>query len=339
MPTDLSSLIEVSARIGANPLLVQGPGGNTSLKAGGEIWVKASGTWLSEAADRPIFVGLELDEARARLAADLDADLAPARASGSSDLRPSIETALHVLMPHPAVLHAHAVGAMTTSVLEDGKARADRALAGLSWVWIDYRRPGAPLAEAIQRVLNETPADVLILQNHGVVVGGATPHQAEAMLIEVERRLALPARDLADGARPSDAPPTDFQWLPELSGLATDPRARDIVTRTPLVPDQVVFLGGAVPTVLAGETLLDAAARTRRDTGVEPAFLLAPEMGVYGRTGRSTAAESVMWGLYEVARRVPADAQVRGLPDGAIAALLGWDAETYRLSLAQGRTA
>ena len=337
MPADLSTLIEVSARIGANPLLVQGPGGNTSLKVAGEIWVKASGTWLSEAADRPIFVGLSLDAARARLAADLDADLTPARASASSDLRPSIETALHVLMPHAAVLHAHAVGAMTASVLADGVARATRALAGLRWAWIDYRRPGAPLAEEIRRSLGQTPADILILQNHGVVVGGATPLEAEALLADVERRLALPARNLTNEFPPEGKPQPGFDPLPGLSGLASDARARSIVTLAPLLPDQVVFLGGAVPVVSSDETVEAAAARTERQTGVAPAFLIAAGRGVFGRQSRSAAAESVMQGLYEVARRVPADAKVKGLPEGAVGALLGWDAETYRQGLAQGR--
>lgn len=338
MPAELSSLIEVSARVGADPLLVQGPGGNTSLKVGGEIWVKASGTWLSEASDRPIFVGLSLEAAHSRLAADLDADLAGARVGGGSDLRPSIETALHVLMPHAAVLHAHAIGAMTVSVLDDGKARAGEALAGLRWAWIDYRRPGAPLAAEIQRVLSHTVADILILQNHGVVVGGASPLEAEHRLAEVERRLALPAHEFAVGAPPSDDQTPGFDLLGALSGLATDSRACDVVTSAPLLPDQVVFLGGAVPTILAGETPHDAATRTVQTTGVEPAFLIARGSGVYGRHGRSAAAECIMRGLYEVVRRIPADATVHGLPAGATGALLGWDAETYRQGLAQGRT-
>ena len=339
MVPDLSSLIDVSARIGADPLLVQGPGGNTSLKVGGEIWVKASGTWLAEAADRSIFVGLSLSEAITRLAENLEADLSGARVAASSDLRPSIETALHVLMPHAAVLHAHAIGAMTLSILADGQARAVQALAGLNWAWAPYRRPGAPLAEEIRRVLQAGAADILILQNHGVVVGGDTPQEAEALLTEVERRLSFPVRGLDSANAAQSHPAPGFDPLPQLSGLAIDLRACEIVTQSPLFPDQVVFLGGALPTVRIGESLADTAARTERDTGVAPAFLLVPDVGVFGRVGRSAAAESVMQGLYEVARRVPAEAVVRGLPEGAIGALLGWDAETYRLGLAQDRTA
>ncbi|MBK7285418.1 MAG: hypothetical protein IPI83_14890 [Sphingomonadales bacterium] len=58
---ELAELCEVSARIGADPMLIQGPGGNTSFKSGDELWVKASGAWLAEALEgahiRGRFVG------------------------------------------------------------------------------------------------------------------------------------------------------------------------------------------------------------------------------------------------------------------------------------------
>ena len=47
--TELAALKRLSARIGADPLLVQAAGGNTSLKQNGVLWIKASGTWLKDA--------------------------------------------------------------------------------------------------------------------------------------------------------------------------------------------------------------------------------------------------------------------------------------------------
>ena len=49
-PVTLNPLVDVSARIGAERLLIQGAGGNTSLKSDDDIWVKASGRWLADAA-------------------------------------------------------------------------------------------------------------------------------------------------------------------------------------------------------------------------------------------------------------------------------------------------
>ena len=41
---ELDQLRALSARVGADPLLVQAAGGNTSLKDQGVMWIKASGT-------------------------------------------------------------------------------------------------------------------------------------------------------------------------------------------------------------------------------------------------------------------------------------------------------
>ena len=56
---ELQQLRSLSARAGADPLLVQAAGGNTSLKDNGIMWIKASGTWLKDAETRDIFVAVD----------------------------------------------------------------------------------------------------------------------------------------------------------------------------------------------------------------------------------------------------------------------------------------
>src|SRR3954464_12991143 len=95
------------AVIGADPLLVQGAGGNVSWKDGDTLWIKASGTWLADATRKDIFVPVDLAHLRAAIDAGA-MDVQP-RTVGESALRPSIETLLHALMPQPVVVHLHAV--------------------------------------------------------------------------------------------------------------------------------------------------------------------------------------------------------------------------------------
>lgn len=336
MSPDLSELADVSARIGAEPLLVQGPGGNTSLKSEDEIWVKGSGVWLSQALTKPIFTGLSLPAVREALARGQTEDLSAARLPGSdAALRPSIETALHALTPHPCVVHAHAVNSMTAAVLADGKARVAAALDGAeTWAWVPYHRPGAPLAAAVAQATAAAPVDVLILQNHGVVVGAETPRLAEARLRSVEARLAFPLRDLPESDGAGGLETEDYEAEPRLSGLALDPELCAILTAAPLIPDQVVFLGGAVPALAPGQDLSDLLARTHAATGVKPALVLVAGLGALVLRPRSTSADSLIQGLYEIARRIPRGAAVHGLPADAAAALLNWDAEKYRQALA-----
>ena len=66
-PHDLPALATLSARIGADPLLIQGAGGNTSVKEGGVMWIKASGTNLADALTRDVFVPCDLPAMRAAI--------------------------------------------------------------------------------------------------------------------------------------------------------------------------------------------------------------------------------------------------------------------------------
>ena len=66
-PKILDELRAMSARVGRNILLVQGAGGNSSLKDDDVLWVKASGTWLADAEAKDIFVPVALSAARAAL--------------------------------------------------------------------------------------------------------------------------------------------------------------------------------------------------------------------------------------------------------------------------------
>jgi len=332
-----SALAAVSARIGADPLLVQGPGGNTSCKSGDALWIKASGFRLSDAAARPIFVGLSLAQVRGLAVTADTEDFSTARLPGSDPaLRPSIETALHALMPHPAVIHAHAVCSMTVSVLESGQALTATALEGLAWAWIPYCRPGAALAGAVCELLSKRNVDVLILQNHGVVVGADTPEAAEFLLREVESRLACSVRTgpMADPAQLAARQTDRYEALAPFSALALDFELFAAVTESALFPDQVVFLGGAVPAAVADETLDAAADRISATSGIFPALILSQGIGAFGARERTSAASAVIQGLFEVARRLPAGSRTQGLPREEVEALLNWEAEHYRIALA-----
>src|SRR3954465_14759184 len=107
-PGFLDDLRRMSARVGADILLVQGAGGNSSIKRDAVLWVKASGAWLSEARDKDMFVPVDLAGARAALA-EGNETMPLAGRFGAVTLRASIETSLHALMPHAVVLHVHAV--------------------------------------------------------------------------------------------------------------------------------------------------------------------------------------------------------------------------------------
>src|SRR5439155_27201105 len=135
---------------GRDRLVVQGPGGNISLKQDGVMWVKASGTWMMEAASRSILIPVDFAAVLDGLAA---CDPACETCSSfvrhdltRSALRPSIETTLHAVMPQKVVVHVHCVETVSIACLSDAADRLAASLQGLNWTFVPYVRPVSSLA-------------------------------------------------------------------------------------------------------------------------------------------------------------------------------------------------
>jgi rhamnose utilization protein RhaD (predicted bifunctional aldolase and dehydrogenase) len=339
-PAALNDLRRMSARVGKNILLTQAAGGNSSIKLGDVLWGKASGAWLADAEDKDVFLGVSLSGARAALAEGNERmPLAPGR---DSPLRASIETSLHALMPHPVVLHVHSVNTIAWSVRTDASDKLAARLQGLAWHRLDYHHPGLPLARAVSESLARGAADVLILGNHGLVVGAPTCDAAEALVMEIERRLALVPRSaaLADNtglARVCAG--TDYRPVHDAlcHQLATDRHNLRLVTAGSLYPDHVIFLGPALPALAGGETLTAKAAHAASARWPAPVAVLVPGKGAVIRNDATTAAHAMLSCLVLVASRLPLRAQIKYLPERAEQALLNWDAERYRQQMTASR--
>lgn len=321
----LDALRTLSARVGADPLLVQAAGGNTSLKDDGVMWIKASGTWLRDASARDIFV--PIDDASLRLALErgdpaADACLPFVRADlNDSGLRPSIETSVHALMPQRVVVHVHCVNTIAWAIRADAEARLADLLAGESWAFIPYARPGLPLARHIAGRLRPG-VDVLVLANHGLVVAAETVHDAEALLARIVSRLRGDARPLVAPDREAlEALCTGTAYRPahddETHALATDAHALSVGGARVFYPDHVVFLGVGVATDLASDA---------------PVVAL-PGLGVVVREHAKPAAEAMARCLADVLRRTPPDAPLVALTDDDVDRLVNWDAEKYRQTM------
>ncbi len=332
-----AELVAFSARLGNDKTLVQGGGGNTSLKRDDDFWVKASGTWLAQAETRDVFVRLSLAQVRA-LMTQPDTESALAALAGVDGLRPSIETSLHALLPHPVVAHVHSVNALAWAVRPDAETALAQALNGLSWAWVPYRRPGLPLTEAIRSALAAAPVppDILLLANHGLVVGGSDCAAAEARLGEVERRLALPVRmaPAADPVRLHAA--NDAGWsIPDdalLHAIGTDRIACGIAVGGALYPDHVVFLGERAAVADAHRPLSRVLAEVAAGGRSPPVYAVVPDAGVLLSPEVSDGARAMLGCLAQVGLRSSACDTLHYLDIDDVAALIGWEAEAYRIA-------
>ena len=336
MPVDLKPLIELSARIGRDLDLVQAGGGNTSIKEGDTLWVKASGKWLAHAAEDEMFVPAPIRDIVRFLEENRDYTVEQSTPSGIS-LRPSVETAMHAVLPHPVVVHVHSVRTIAWTVRRDPEAALSERLRGLRWIWIPYIHPGWPLAKKIQELAPHKP-DVLVLGNHGLVVGGDSCESAEALLKDVEQRLeghtvAGPVPDRPALENLSAGTNWRIAGNTEVHPVATNRAMCEIAAGGTMYPDHCVYLGPAAAAVNEGESIDHALERYRARYDFQPAVLLVSGKGVLISDALTRSGQQLLVCLKRVVERIQVDAGVHYLEDWQVAKLMNWDAEKYRIAM------
>lgn len=338
------SFLDLSRQIGDDVLKTQGAGGNTSLKADGLMWVKASGTWLAHARKRDIMVPLRVEplvdalrrhDPRAEKSTDfVVSELNP------SQLRPSIEASFHAALPQAVVAHYHCVNAIALSVLEDRDARlAERfaTLPDLRWTAIPYCRPGTPLARQIDGLSADRP-DILVLYNHGIIVTGETVDQVRDRIARVTAALAMEERATAPGdpaALAALAEGSTFHPAEDAAShkTALSPASIALATGGSLYPDHIIFLGTEIGVLGEGETVRDFCAKREAEGRGVPKMLLVPGRGVLLSNELTQGGLVMARCLAEVVGRIPENTGVVYLNAQEEHELTHWEAEQYRQAL------
>jgi rhamnose utilization protein RhaD (predicted bifunctional aldolase and dehydrogenase) len=334
---EVSSLMELTARIGVNPLLTQASTGNTSIKLDNVLWIKASGKWMADAIHEDILIPLELGEVRQCVKQGVD----PAERYSAA----SIETALHTVLPHRVVVHVHSVNTIAWAVRQDGPGQLRTRLNGLRWQWIPYVPSGLPLAREIGKVTSARPdTDLFVLGNHGLIVCGEDCTAAESLLAEVERRLAV---------CPRQAHPADYsvlaeiaegsQWdLPDddaLHALATDPISQAVLSEGFLYPCQAIFSGRTTPALFRPVPCPEPGDQWERRYCTRP-FLIVEGSGVLVGNVITPAERAMISGLAQVVQRIGASAPLRYLTRAEVMGSSSKVAHRYReLANARGSSA
>ncbi len=161
----LQDLIEISKSVAQHPRLVQGGGGNCSVKSGGKRWVKASGCFLEDVSEKKGFAIVD-----AVSGAPLD------ETSGKA----SMETPLHTLLGS-FVIHTHpvAIAAFTSST--ESQHWFKQLFSDPLYVWVPYATPGKNLFEKVRSIVSAQDCQtdkVLFLQNHGLFVTSESKQRA-----------------------------------------------------------------------------------------------------------------------------------------------------------------
>ena len=330
-------LKELSVFLGNNLDWVQGAGGNTSVKDNGILWVKASGYWLSDAQNKNIFTPLDRQAVLDKIDQEIE-DLSSAQILEKQyhSLRPSIETTLHALMRHRFVAHVHSVNVISYAVLKNSKKILSEKLEGISWLWVPYVRPGLPLTKMLKK-MNVSDFDVIILANHGVVIGGDTKEEVLDVFKQVEIRLCRSVRGNfleTDKAKLESLVDSLSYRLPKYDfthTLANDSLSLKIIGKNALYPDHVIFLGPGTIPVMTQEEFKDRSPEKPSNSYYK--VVVIKGIGVIVNQNLSENAEEMLHCLTNVLLRLHPSDKLQHLTQNQEAELLGWDAEKYRKSI------
>jgi rhamnose utilization protein RhaD (predicted bifunctional aldolase and dehydrogenase) len=234
----LKQLIEMSHRVGKDNTLVQGSGGNTSVKSddGNFMYIKASGTSLGEMDEQKGWRYLNIAEVLSILGDEKvlemsisDRELEVVKRLKSScvdrldtDARPSVESHLHAFLDR-VVIHTHPLAVLPFVCSRKGEEILEGLFDNLGKpiLWIPYADPGFGLAQKVSEKVkaykskyDETPS-VMFLQKHGLVVSGQT---ADRTLELVHQVVGLCRENIEDIPVPEFACPEqgDISQITEL---------------------------------------------------------------------------------------------------------------------------
>jgi rhamnose utilization protein RhaD (predicted bifunctional aldolase and dehydrogenase) len=331
------SVTDFSAMIGADSMLVQGAGGNVSWKDDDTLWVKASGTWLANAKDKDIFVPVDLHGLQKEIKAGNFAAVPKVR--GESKLRPSIETLLHALMPHRVVVHVHAIEALAYLVRENAVNEINEKLGTNNHLAIvNYQKPGEALARAVGDILALSPdVQILLLKNHGVVIGGNDITEIETQLNWLLSKLNTNYIPNVNGVILQEpiCVGSENEYLPlDIPGIHNLAILKDLFIRVKndwaLYPDHLVFLGHRA-------YCYDSIQALQKDlsSSATPELVFVKNLGVFTKSVFSIAKQAQLRCYLDVIVRQPKKEPLQVLSEKEIAELLEWDAERYRQQMLQ----
>lgn len=267
----LKELEKISQAVGNSPDLVQGGGGNTSVKLDDtRMAVKASGFKLKEITPTEGYVVVDYKKIREyHQNVDLSENRDYEKESGEfvracvipieglKPLRPSVEAGFHsILLKH--VIHTHPVYGNMICCSKNGRELAGKIFASKEYgfVWIPYINPGFMLTLAMLRAISNYRLkagkfpQVVFMENHGLVVTADSADDCIALHEDVNRTI----REYFHMDEPFPEiriePAGDGTFRSKTQYLIDYFKGRDITLsffdNTALYPDQLVYLNGNI---------------------------------------------------------------------------------------------
>jgi len=169
----LTEFLTACKWISMDPSLVQGKGGNISVKSESGMIVKSSGCKMSEVSIATGFCVCSLPKRFPKFNCEqaYGEFLNASRKSGVGN--PSMETGFHASNANRVVIHTHPIHLNAILCSEQAEEIVESLFSDLPYVFVPYCRPGMNLSNE----LSESHS-IVFLENHGLIVSAPTAQQA-----------------------------------------------------------------------------------------------------------------------------------------------------------------
>lgn len=204
----LAELIKISNVTGKDTSLVQGGGGNTSVKTddGKYMFIKASGTALKDMNEQSGWRRLRLDRvleiikdnqlaripAGAREPEVVNRLLLACEDEITDVSRPSVEAHLHAFLDK-CVIHLHPVAVLSFACAKNGREAIEKLFKDekLPPLWVPFTNPGLTLAKRVAKSVSDYQnqfggkPSIIFLQKHGLFISARNADDALRLLDKV----------------------------------------------------------------------------------------------------------------------------------------------------------
>ena len=324
----LDELILLGKVLGSQPDLVQGGGGNVSVKEKDILYIKSSGCILSEINQDRGYSQVSLEKVKNILVQIKDIrneDFGEALHSALSKpgLRPSMETPFHALISARLVVHIHPVQVLALVSRPNAQVRISNLFPDA--IFMEYVSPGKALA---MKFIEQTPdAKLYFLKNHGLIVAG---ENAKEILGTIENVLMICAQELKQKTIkiPFYQIISCFkEALNTYISVYHNPAFNNNLNYFPVCPDDVVYIGKQILKTekLEPESLVEFSQKN----GHLPRVLFYQGQTFFLGENIISARQVYEQYLGNIQARSYAP-DLLPLPDEEVEFLSNWEAEKYR---------
>lgn len=164
----IKNFLTISDFLSADISLVQGKGGNISIKYDDKFIIKSSGYKMSEITFTDGITICKKNNDLISFSNENEYEIFSKNLMYSYNSKPSMEVGFHNNLNHKVIIHTHPIYLNTILCSKESKEIINSIFNNLDYVYIDYITPGHKISNFFNKKYKQK---IFFLENHGLIIG------------------------------------------------------------------------------------------------------------------------------------------------------------------------